>query len=217
MGKCILIGAGDFTYKSATSVSVSEDDYVIAVDGGYAYCDHLGIQPDLIVGDMDSLADDLQKKIENIAGTHPEILCRLPCEKDDTDMRFAIKQGLAKGYLEFVLYGALGGRLEHTIANIQCLLYLKNQGAKGTIVDERCSICLIQDETIQFPKEKEGFFSLFALQKQVSGVTIKGMKYPLKDAVLTEDYPIGISNEFIGKVAEVTVKDGMLLAIVSKK
>lgn len=217
MGKCILIGAGDFTYRSAASVSVSEDDYVIAVDGGYAYCDRLGIHPDLIVGDMDSLADDLQRKIESIARPNPEILLKLPCEKDDTDMRFAIKQGLAKGYLEFILYGALGGRLEHTIANIQCLLYLRNQGAEGMIADERYSVFLIQDETIRFPKEKEGFFSLFALQKQVSGVTIKGMKYPLKDAVLTEDYPIGISNEFIGEAAEVTVKDGMLLAIVSKK
>ena len=217
MGKCILIGAGDFTYKSAASVPVSEDDYVIAVDGGYAYCDRLGIRPDFIVGDMDSLAEDLQRKIESIALTNPEIMFRLPCEKDDTDMRFAIKQGLAKGYREFVLYGVLGGRLEHTIANIQCLLYLKNQGAEGTIVDERCSAFLIQDEVVRFPKEKEGFFSLFALQKQVSGVTIKGMKYPLEDAVLTEDYPIGISNEFIGEAAEVTVKDGMLLAIVSKK
>lgn len=217
MGKCILIGAGDFTYQSAISVSVSEDDYVIAVDGGYAYCDQLGIRTDLIVGDMDSVADDLHRKIESIARTNPEILFRLPCEKDDTDMRFAIKQGLVKGYREFVLYGALGGRLEHTIANIQCLLYLKNQGAKGTIADEKCSVFVIQDETIRFPKEKEGFFSLFALQKQVSGVTIKGMKYPLKDAVLTEDYPIGVSNEFIGEAAEVVVQDGMLLAIVSKK
>ena len=217
MGKCILIGAGDFTYQSGESVAVTEGDYVIAVDGGYTYCERLGIVPDLIVGDMDSLTDILQEKIEELARTDPEKVIRLPCEKDDTDMRFAMKKGLEKGCQEFVLYGALGGRLEHTIANIQCLLYLKEQGVKATIADEKYTVFLLKNETVSFAEESTGFFSLFALQKQASGVTIRGMKYPLEDVLLTEDFPLGISNEFIGEAAEITVREGTLLAIISKK
>lgn len=214
MGKCILIGAGDFTYES---VPARKDDYVIAVDGGYAWCERLRIVPDLIVGDLDSLTDKMRKKIEAISQADPEKLIRLPCEKDDTDMLFALRQGLARGYKEFVLYGALGGRLDHTIANIQCLLYLKSQGASGMIADGKTSLFLLHNETICFPEEKTGFFSLFALQKQALGVTIEGMKYPLSDAVVKDDFPIGISNEFIGGAAKVTVCDGMLLAIISEK
>lgn len=217
MGKCILIGAGDFTYKSGQSAFITGDDYLIAVDGGYAHCEHMGIIPDLIVGDMDSLTDDLQEKIESIRRANPEKVCKLPCEKDDTDMLYALKQGLAKGYRKFVLYGSLGGRIEHTIANVQCLLYLKTKDAFGIMEDEKCSLFLLQNETMHFPKEKTGFFSLFALQKQALGVTIRGMKYPLTNAAVTEDFPIGISNEFIGQEAFVTVEDGVVLAIISKK
>lgn len=214
MGKCILIGAGDLTCETLT---VDKDDFVIAVDGGYAWCKKMQIVPDLIVGDLDSLTCEMREEIEAAALSDPEKLLRLPCEKDDTDMLFALKHGLAKGFLDFVLYGALGGRLEHTIANIQCLQFLKAQGASGIILDRKVSVFILQNETICFPKEKEGFFSLFALQKQVLGVTIKGMKYPLNDAVVTEDFPIGISNEFVGEASRVTVRNGTLLVIISEK
>ena len=130
-------------------------------------------------------------------------------------MMSAIRIGLEKGYKKFVLYGAMGGRLEHTIANIQCLIYLKNHGASGSMVEKGRTVMIAQNETIHFQKEKEGFFSMFALQQRAEGVTIRGMKYPLNDAVLTDEFPIGISNEFIGEAAEITVAKGKVLLILS--
>ena len=109
----------------------------------------------------------------------------------------------------------MGGRLEHTIANIQCLSFLKNQGARGYLMEADSMLTVIRDETVGFRPSMEGFLSLFALGERAEGITITGMKYLLDRAVLTNDFPIGISNEFIGQGAQVTVERGMLLVIVS--
>ncbi len=214
MSTCIIIGAGDF---SEMEIPVGKDDYVIAADGGYQYCRQIQIEPDFVLGDMDSITADMREEIGAFQKKYPERVKILPCMKDDTDMMSAIRIGLEKGYKEFLLYGAMGGRLEHTIANIQCLIYLKNQGANGCMIEKERTIMVAQNETIYFQKEKEGFFSMFALQQRAEGVTIRGMKYPLEDAVITDDFPIGISNEFIGEISEITVKKGTLLLILSIK
>ncbi|MBO5209103.1 MAG: thiamine diphosphokinase [Lachnospiraceae bacterium] len=214
MSTCIIIGAGNF---SEIEIPVGKDDYVIAADGGYQYCKRMQIVPDFVLGDMDSIAGEMRQEIDAFQAEHPDKVKILPCMKDDTDMMSAIRMGLSKGYKKFVLYGAMGGRLEHTIANIQCLIYLKNQGAHGCMIEKECTVMVVQNETIHFQKEKEGFFSMFALQQRAEGVTIRGMKYPLEDAVVTDDFPIGISNEFIGEASEITVKKGTLLLILSIK
>ena len=126
MGKCILIGAGDLTMGE---LSVTEEDYVIAVDGGLSYCGLLNVEPDLIIGDFDSMSEQEKLAVEQLQQTVPEKICRLPECKDDTDMLAAIKRGLELGYTDFRIYAATGGRFDHTLANIQCLLYLKNHGA----------------------------------------------------------------------------------------
>lgn len=131
-GTCIIIGAGDFT---PIDIDVREEDLCIAVDGGYLYCRMLGITPDLIVGDMDSTDAQIKEEILGIKKTSPDRVMVLSTEKDDTDTLAAIRLGLEKGYKLFRLYGAMGGRIEHTIANIQCLRYLKNNGAKAYIMD----------------------------------------------------------------------------------
>jgi thiamine pyrophosphokinase len=132
MGKCILIGAGDLTMGE---LSVTEEDYVIAVDGGLSYCGLLNVEPDLIIGDFDSMSEQEKLAVEQLQQTVPEKICRLPECKDDTDMLAAIKRGLELGYNDFRIYAATGGRFDHTLANIQCLLYLKNHGAVGYLVD----------------------------------------------------------------------------------
>lgn len=210
-GKCIVICAGDFM---PVEIKKKEGDYVIAVDGGYLYSKILEIAPDLIIGDFDSVTEVEKEEISAMMRTYKERIVELnPC-KDDTDTLAALRIGLEKGYRNFHIYGAMGGRLEHTIANIQCLHFLKNRGAKGYIMDEACMLTLIQNETVTFHKETEGFLSLFSLNEKAKGVTIKNMKYPLEKAELTNDFPIGISNEFIGEAGEVTVEEGTLLAVV---
>lgn len=212
MSTCIVISAGDFT---PLDIVKKEGDLCIAADGGYLYCRILGIEPDLIVGDMDSVDEGVRNEIERIRERQPEKLILLKPEKDDTDTLAALRIGLEKGYKDFCIYGAMGGRIEHTIANIQCLSFLKNNGAKAYIMDADVMMTVIKDESIRFNSGMEGFMSLFALGDRAEGVSITGMKYLLDQAVVTNDYPVGISNEFIGKEGQVTVSRGMLLIIVS--
>lgn len=212
-GKCILVCAGDL---EISDIPVREDDLVIAVDGGYMYCGIFEIEPDIVIGDFDSLEEKYVRQIEETyaSGTGRKRMVRLNPEKDDTDTLAALKLGLAEGYREFHLYGAMGGRLEHTIANLQCLLYLKEHGAAAYIWDGSMMMTLIKDESISFRQEMEGVLSVFAVGGQAEGVSEKGLKYTLTDAVIKEDFPIGISNEFIGEKAEISVRQGRLLVIV---
>ena len=210
--KCIIIGAGDLTVGS---VAVGEEDLVIAVDGGINYCGVLEIEPDIMVGDFDSVNDAQREAILNMKEQIPDRVVVLKPEKDDTDMLAALKLGLEKGYDYFLLYGATGGRLEHTLANIQCLLFLKNHGAVGYLMDGSGMIFVMRNEEVKLRANLEGYFSLFCLGKEAKGVTIKGLKYELEDYTMTNAFPIGVSNEFIGKEATVSVRDGELVGIVN--
>ena len=213
-GRCILVCAGDL---EISDIPVREEDMVIAVDGGYMYCSIFEIEPDIVIGDFDSLEEKYVKQIEERYSTDSEAqkrMIRLNSVKDDTDTLAAIRVGLAEGYKEFHLYGAMGGRLEHTIANIQCLHFIKNVGAKAYIWDGCMMMTLIQNEAISFREEMEGVVSVFAVGGKAEGVTEKGLKYELADAIIKEDFPVGVSNEFIGERAEISVEKGTLLVIV---
>ena len=209
--KCIIVAAGDLTVGEITK---NEGDLVIAVDGGLDYCSFLQLEPDLILGDFDSVSENSAAIINKLAAQIPERIFRLPREKDDTDTLAALKEGLRRGYRDFRIYGGTGGRLEHTLANVQCLLYLKKQGACGYLMDGHGMILVLENETVHFRKGLEGYFSLFALSKEAKGVTIEGMKYPLDKAVLNNDFPLGISNEFTGQESFVAVEQGQLVCII---
>ena len=212
MGRCIIVAAGDLTVGS---VKVNDDDLVIAVDGGLGYCSVLELEPDLILGDFDSVSEQEREAIELLKAQIPERIIQLPDVKDDTDTLAAIRIGLENGYDRFLIYGGTGGRLEHTFANIQCLLYLKNHNAVGYLMDGSGMICVLQNEEVKLKDNLEGYLSLFSLGKEAKGVTIRGMKYELDNATITNDFPVGISNEFIGQEALVKVEDGELLMIIN--
>lgn len=210
-GKCIIIGAGDLTMGE---ISVGENDYVIAVDGGLSYCGILSVEPDKLIGDFDSVSEKEKEAVYALQAQVPDLVMELPVEKDDTDMLAALKYGLELGYTDFRIYAGTGGRFDHTLANIQCLLYLKNHGATGYLVDGTGMILVIQNEAVHFQKNLEGYLSLFSLGKEARGVTIRGMKYTLEGYTLTNDYPIGISNEFIGEESTIEVEDGELVCMI---
>ncbi len=210
--KCIIIGAGDLTVGS---VSVGEEDFVIAVDGGINYCGILGVEPDMLLGDFDSVNAQQREAILKMKEQAPDRVVVLKPQKDDTDMLAALRLGLERGYDYFLLYGATGGRLEHTLANIQCLLYLKKNGAVGYLMDGSGMIFVMENEEVKLRDNLEGYFSLFCLGKEAKGVNIKGMKYELEDYTMSNDFPIGVSNEFIGKEATVSVREGQLVGIVN--
>lgn len=211
-GNCILIGAGDL---AISEIPVGENDLCIAVDGGYEYCKLLEITPDYILGDFDSISEKEAETVAEIAKQQEEKVIILPVEKDDTDMLAAIKLGLSEGYQSFRIYGGMGGRIEHTIANIQCLLYLKEHNAVGYLMDGTGMILVAKEEEISFQDSLEGYMSLFSMGDTAT-VTIENMKYLLKKQEITNSFPIGISNEFIlGEKGKVTVHKGAVVIIVS--
>ena len=211
-GKCLIIGAGDLTMGEIT---VREEDYVIAVDGGLSYCGILNVEPDKIIGDFDSVSEKEKEAIRSLQEKVPGLVMELPVEKDDTDMLAALKYGLELGYTDFRIYAGTGGRFDHTLANIQCLIYLKNRGATGYLVDGTGMMLIIKNEAVHFQAGLEGYLSLFSLVEESRGITIEGMKYSLEHAVIRNDFPVGISNEFIGEAAAIAVEDGTLVCMIA--
>ena len=196
---CFIIGAGSFY---GLPVSVQRTDMVIAADGGWHTCRENGITPTLLVADFDSL---------DAAPAFDHIL-RLPVEKDDTDMMLAIKRGLERGETLFHLYGGMGGqRTDHTVANLQALLYLADHGAEGWLHGRGERWTAIRDGSIVFPARPEGILSVFCVGPDAEGVTIRGAQYPLEGATLTASVPLGVSNHFIGQDIMVEVIHGSLL------
>ena len=201
---CWICGAGDFT---ARLFSPKSGDLIIAADGGLAYLKERTLKPDYIVGDFDSL------------GYEPEGDCvaAYPPEKDDTDMLLAVKYGLARGYRDFCIYGGLGGRLSHTMANLQVLNFLRNQGCHAILIDGGSIMTMIHNETLHFDADCKGILSVFAQNEDARGVTIENLKYCIENEELSAEYPLGVSNEFIGKAGRITVEDGTLLIIWESK
>ena len=214
------VAAGEDT-PAAVSL---KDVLVVAVDGGLPRLLAQEIEPDLVLGDFDSLDKKFRPLLDQFGAAHPERLLRLPCEKDDTDTVYAARMCLERGCTELLLYGALGGRLDHTFANLQTLAWLKKHGADGYLIGKTTMAAALCEETVFLPQDYEGTFSLFALDGQVTGVTLEGMKYPLNDAVMTNSFPIGVSNEVNRQTvrgtecgrASVTIRRGMALMILEK-
>ena len=220
--RAILIGAGeaegisfrDSIKRDRFCNNVIYEDVIIALDGGLVYCEKNNIRPDYIIGDFDSLPEE---KKALLAKYPKERILRLPCEKDDTDMLAAIKFAAQKGITDFVIYGGLGGRLSHTIANLQCLMFLKEHGMTGILLGADTKVFLLQNESYTFDKNESGYISVFAYSKAARGITLKNLKYELTDSVLTQSFPLGVSNEFIkGKTAQISVKDGSILDILDR-
>ena len=200
MGKCVILCAGEI---GGDILPLEQDDLLIAADGGYTHTRVLGLTPHIVLGDFDSLG-----YVPEGAQVHPK-------EKDDTDAMLAVKLGLSKGYKEFYIYGGMDGpRVDHTMANFQLLHYLSEHGAKGYLIGVRQNAAVITDG-IAFAAEQTGTVSVFCLGQEAL-VDIEGLKYSLKDGLLQPSFPLGVSNQFIGKKGKITVKKGTVLVIWEK-
>lgn len=200
MKTCYIVGAGEVT---ELSFDPEEEDLVIACDGGYEYCKKWNKKVNLIIGDFDSLG---------YVPEHPNVI-RLKPEKDDTDTACAIRAGLEQGFQRFIVYGGTGGRISHTIANIQLLCSLARKGCYGILIGKDVWYRVIYNEEVCFPRGMSGYLSVFCMGERALGVYERGLKYPLEDATLVKENPLGVSNEFTGKESMVSVKEGMLLLI----
>ncbi len=215
MARCVIISAAKIADYDRIHSFLFDDDFFIFCDGGLGHARSLGVKPDLITGDFDSFDKNKLNQFGDV-----ETLA-LPCEKDDTDTFFAVKEGLKRGFTEFLLLGAAGGRFDHSLCNVSALIYLFNHGAEALLVDDY-SVMRITGSRPDGSYEETvtgdcSYFSLMNVAGNVSGVTIRDAKYSLEDAEIKAEYAFGVSNENLpGKNARITVKKGILLLVEVK-
>ena len=200
----MIVGGADINNYEYLKNIIMEDDYVIYCDSGLKHMDKLGLKPSLIVGDFDSHVNP-HMDVETIV---------LPTVKDDTDTFFAAKEGVKRGFGDFVLIGVIGERLDHSLANVSILLYLRANGRRAQIIDDYSVMKIVGSET-EYISDDYSFFSLLNITGKANGITIKNAKYELENGSINADYQYGVSNEITpGKVAEVSVSDGELLLVM---
>lgn len=195
-----LAGGGDFYSEG---FKPDKKDIIIAVDAGFARLKALGINPNMVVGDFDSL---------EYVPIHPNIE-KHPCIKDDTDTMLAVKKGIELGCDEFFIFGGTGGRIAHTLGNIQVLANLAESGKIGYLIDKDYIVTAIRKCSLVFGGGHTGYISLLPWGAREAEVTIKGLAYELNRSPLPSDRPLGISNEFTGKQAKITTFDNTVVAV----
>lgn len=201
MKYCVIIGGADIGRYNRIRTYLREDDFFICCDSGLKHQKGLSITPNLIVGDFDSY-ENPHLDIETIV---------LPCEKDDTDTAFAVKEALKRGFQDFLLVGMIGGRLDHTLGNVSLMLMLDTQGKNVKVLDGCSEMEIVSDKPAHI-EDRYPYFSLLNISGLAQGITIRNAKFPLTDAEITCEYQYGISNEVLpGMTAEVLVKNGRLL------
>ena len=202
-GICYVIGAGT---DYGLDFCPEKGDFVIAADGGFSCLEKRGILADLVIGDFDSL-----KEIPK----HPNTI-RLKAEKDDTDMLAALREGIRAGYKNFYIYCGTGGRIDHTLANIQTLAWLSQSGMRGFLFHKDMVITAVTNGRLSFAEIPKGYLSVFSHTTRAEGVTLDGLKYELHNALLTNACPVGTSNEFIGRRSEIAVEEGTLIVVLPR-
>lgn len=202
--RCLIVSGGE----PGPAPARRDGDFVIACDRGYAYCEQLGLTPDLFVGDFDSFSGPIAPGVT---------LERLIPEKDDTDTGHAISCALARGYRELVLLCALGGRLDHTMANLQNAAGAAARGAKVTILGQDTEITFLTRGTLRLAKRPGWALSVFSLSDACTGVCLRGVKYKLENVTLTNRFPLGVSNEFEAPEAEIQLAEGIMMIVQAKK
>lgn len=202
-GRCVIVGGADINNYGFIREKLRAEDYVIFCDSGLKHLEGLQVTPNLIVGDFDS-HENPHLDAETIV---------LPCEKDDTDTVFAVKEAVKRGFDEVLLLGVVGARLDHTLGNVSILLYLDSLGKKGCIIDDYSEMEIVSDQSVSIC-DQYSFFSLLNITGFAKGITITGAKYPLNGGEITCEYQYGISNEVLpGQTARVSVAEGKLLLI----
>lgn len=204
MARCIII-APLFQGEELAWLEKCEGDLIICADAGYRAAKACGITPDVTIGDFDSLG---------YAPEEGEVL-QLPVYKDDTDMVVCLREGRARGYREFVVAGCLGGRFDHTLSCLQCAADCALRGERVWLCDPWNRVTVLAPGQYSIPALPGRKLSLLAYSQEVRGVSLKGAMWTLDDAVLTNSYPLGCSNEWVSDKAQLTFTEGLLVVTLS--
>lgn len=201
--RCVIIGGATINNYENVKKYLKPEDYVIFCDSGLKHMGSLGVKPDLIVGDFDS-CENPNLAVETIV---------LPCEKDDTDTVYGVREGLKRGYNNFLLLGVVGDRFDHTMGNVSILLKLDSLGKGAMIVDDYSEMQIVSDRPA-YISDEYSFFSLLNISGEARDIHIENAKYTLDGAEITCEYQYGVSNEVLpGQTARVSVGAGRLLLI----
>ena len=189
--------------------AIEDADLIVCADTAYLSARAEGIAPHAVIGDFDHAAHE--DKL-----TADQKVLRFSSIKDDTDTMLCVKYALNRGASEIVIVGGIGGRLDHTFANIQTLSFIRKHGAKGVILDGDHAVMTV-DSHVSLTKGSYYYASVFALDPVCRDITLKGFKYEAEHIDLTSDFPLGVSNEITEDTAEIAVGEGALLVILAKK
>lgn len=188
----------------------------MCADGGYLHARAEGIRPDIVIGDFDSVSfEKITNDIKNSGWGDSCQVLQYAAEKDDTDTMICLKYAIDQCFDDFIVLGGLGGRLDHTIANLQTMSHAIDCGKTIWFLDGSNRATLRNPGNLTIRKT-EGFkISLFAYGDYCEGVFIQGVKYPLENCLLNQSFPLGVSNEFLLEKAEISHSSGKLLVILS--
>lgn len=188
-------------------IKANDHDYfLIAADGGYDILVSINMVPDLIVGDLDSNSRKIPDEISSFI---------VKPEKDETDLDLAITKSIENGLKNIIIVGGIGGRLDHTLGNIQTMIGYTLKGLKISMMDSNQEVYILKDSSLVLNKREEYKFSLLSHSPVSKGVSIRGSKYSLEDYDLTSTFPLAVSNEFVDEKVTITVKDGILVVIMT--
>ncbi|WEV46181.1 thiamine diphosphokinase [Bifidobacterium sp. ESL0690] len=206
---CIIFAAGTYFGNEPCADELPGDAFVVAADGGLDHARTLGLRPNLVIGDFDSTQTQIPQGVETI---------QLPPEHDDPDMLSALKAAWSRGYRDFRIYGGLGGRIDHTIANIQMLALLAHNGGHGMLFGEHTVVTAICNGSLSFASDAlkddaaNRMVSVFSHADTSYGVSETGLKYELDNGTMRSDTVLGVSNELLDeRPASISVSDGTLI------
>jgi thiamine pyrophosphokinase len=210
--RTIIFANGLLTDPASARAALRPGDRLIAADGGLHHLQKLGLRPDVLIGDLDSVEPAEVEAVQNAGGR----VIRHPVRKDETDLELAVRLARAEGAGDILVYGALGGRWDQTLANLLLLAHADFRSARLRLVDGAQQIYLVQSEA-QIEGQPGDTVSLISLQGDARGVTTEGLEYPLRDGQLPFGSTLGISNVLVDRLARVSVQDGLLVCIVIGK
>lgn len=206
--RCVIIsGSPDTNVEEIKSLCTS-DDFIVCADSGYSFAKKAGLSPNLIIGDFDSLKEELPQNTEVV---------KLNTHKDDTDTEHCVMECIRRGYKDFLLLGSIGGRTDHTFANIATLAFLSEYNYNGIARNNGEEIRILKEGSYEMNNKKGLIFSVFPYGCESVNVTYKGAEYMLNNKTLTYNVSRGISNVFVDDEAEITINRGRAILLTYYK
>lgn len=209
--RALIIGNGEINDTYIIKKNIQKDDIIICCDGGVRYAFEEGISPNYIIGDLDSAPNHIISFFEN------KNICfkKFPTKKDNTDMELCLQFAISLGVSEIIIFGAIGTRFDHSLANVNILKICVDANVFAKIINENNEIMLINN-SIKIYGQKGDLVSLIPLSTTVFGVTTKNLLYPLNNYNMEIGKALGVSNEMLENYAEINIENGYLLVIKSK-